>query len=136
MHIFYRFAYFGNYDFTALFQIGGWLAVFALIFVSYVCYRTGLSLIDCLYEDEKSENDAAKTNDEGIPILSGIPSAAKQKKRVKVRHSYRDIAEAVRPGFGKYVLAAQLTELASTCILYLVLAGDLLQGCVPSVGKA
>lgn len=52
-----------------------------------------------------------------------------------MRNSYREIAEAVQPGLGKFVLTAQLIELASTCILYLVLIGDLLQGCVPSIGK-
>ena len=87
-------------------KVGGWITVFALVFVSYVCYRTGLSLIDCLYEDGK-----------------------------KVRKSYREVAETACPGLGKFVLAAQLTELASTCILYLVLAGDLLQGCIPNVDK-
>lgn len=63
-------------------------------------------MIDCLYEDGK-----------------------------KVRKSYREVAEFASPGLGKFVLAAQLTELASTCIIYLVLAGDLLQGCIPGVGK-
>lgn len=87
-------------------KVGGWITVFALVFVAYVCYRTGLSLIDCLYEDGK-----------------------------KVRKSYREVAEHACPGLGKYVLIAQLTELASTCILYLVLAGDLLQGCIPNVDK-
>uniref|UniRef100_A0A914ZBI1 Amino acid transporter transmembrane domain-containing protein n=2 Tax=Panagrolaimus TaxID=55784 RepID=A0A914ZBI1_9BILA len=87
-------------------KVGGWITVFALVFAAFVCYRTGLSLIDCLYENGK-----------------------------KVRHSYREVAETACPGLGKYVLAAQLTELASTCILYLVLAGDLLQGCIPSVDR-
>lgn len=81
-------------------KVGGWWTVTALVGAAYVCYRTGLSLIDCLYDDNGK----------------------------KVRHSYREVAESVRPGFGKFVLAAQLTELASTCIIYLVLAGDLLQG--------
>ncbi|KAI1731784.1 transmembrane amino acid transporter protein [Ditylenchus destructor] len=80
-------------------KVGGWTAVFAFVWVAYVCYRTGLSLIDCLYEDGK-----------------------------KVRHSYREIAEAVQSGLGKFVLFAQLTELASTCILYL--------GCVPSIDRS
>ncbi len=31
------------------------------------------------------------------------------------------------------MLFAQLTELLSTCIIYLVLAGDLLQGCVSTI---
>jgi vesicular inhibitory amino acid transporter len=86
-------------------KVGGWWSVAALIGVSYICYLTGLWLIDCLYENGK-----------------------------KVRHSYKDVAEAVRPGMGKLVLFAQLTELASTCILYLVLAGDLLQGAFPGIG--
>lgn len=115
-------------------QVGGWFAVFALIGVSYICYRTGLSLIDCLYETE-IKPDSNKI--EQIEILAPFSSkkAKKDVNRIKVRNSYREIAEAVRPGLGKFVLAAQLTELASTCILYLVLVGDLLQGCVPSVGK-
>lgn len=79
--------------------------MFALVWVAFICYRTGVSLIECLYEGGK-----------------------------KIHHSYREIAEAVRPGLGKFVLAAQLTELACTCILYLVLAGDLLQGAFPSIG--
>ncbi|KIH64754.1 hypothetical protein ANCDUO_04936 [Ancylostoma duodenale] len=45
------------------------------------------------------------------------------------------VAEFYRPGFGKWVLAAQLTELLSTCIIYLVLAADLLQSCFPSIDK-
>uniref|UniRef100_A0A915D3W5 Amino acid transporter transmembrane domain-containing protein n=1 Tax=Ditylenchus dipsaci TaxID=166011 RepID=A0A915D3W5_9BILA len=98
------------YAFTGLpfaVKVGGWSAVFALVWVAYVCYRTGISLIECMYEDGK-----------------------------KVRHSYREIAETVHPGLGKFVLMAQLTELASTCILYLVLAGDLLQGCVPDIDSS
>lgn len=50
-------------------------------------------------------------------------------------YSYREVAEAYRPGMGRFVLLAQLTELISTCIIYIVIAGDLLQGCFPSVGK-
>ncbi|VDK41391.1 unnamed protein product [Gongylonema pulchrum] len=37
---------------------------------------------------------------------------------------------------GRLVLCAQLTELLSTCIIYIVIAGDLLQSCVPSVDKS
>ncbi|CAD5219205.1 unnamed protein product [Bursaphelenchus xylophilus] len=88
-------------------KIGGWWTVLALVGAAYVCYRTGISLIECLYDDNGK----------------------------KIRHSYREVAEAAWPGFGKLVLAAQLTELLSTCIIYLVLAGDLLQGCVPAIDK-
>uniref|UniRef100_A0AC35TFI7 Aa_trans domain-containing protein n=1 Tax=Rhabditophanes sp. KR3021 TaxID=114890 RepID=A0AC35TFI7_9BILA len=87
-------------------KVGGWWTILFLIGAAYICYVTGTLLIDCLYE-----------------------------KNVKVRKSYKDVADAVKPGLGNWVLAAQLLELASTCILYLVLAGDLLQGCVPSIDK-
>uniref|UniRef100_A0A0N4ZMP1 Aa_trans domain-containing protein n=1 Tax=Parastrongyloides trichosuri TaxID=131310 RepID=A0A0N4ZMP1_PARTI len=88
-------------------KVGGWWTIFFLIGAAYICYVTGILLIDCLYE-----------------------------KNVKVRKSYKEVADTVRPGLGNWVLSAQLLELASTCILYLVLAGDLLQGCVPSVDKS
>ncbi|EPB80305.1 transmembrane amino acid transporter protein [Ancylostoma ceylanicum] len=85
-------------------KVGGWWSVAAMMGVAYICYWTGVLLIECLYEKEK-----------------------------KVRYSYREVAEFYRPGFGKWVLAAQLTELLSTCIIYLVLAADLLQSCFPSI---
>ncbi|KAK5982779.1 Vesicular inhibitory amino acid transporter [Trichostrongylus colubriformis] len=87
-------------------KVGGWWSVFAMMGVAYICYWTGILLIECLYEKDK-----------------------------KVRFSYREVAEFYRPGFGKWVLAAQLTELLSTCIIYLVLAADLLQSCFPSIDK-
>ena len=89
------------------FQVGGWYSILAMIAVAYICYWTGVLLIECLY-DNKGE---------------------------KVRYSYREVAEFYRPGFGKWVLAAQLTELLSTCIIYVVLAADLMQGCFPSIGE-
>ncbi|EFO12445.1 hypothetical protein LOAG_16089, partial [Loa loa] len=51
-----------------------------------------------------------------------------------IRNTYQAIAEAYRPGMGRFVLCAQLTELLSTCIIYIVIAGDLLQSCIPSLG--
>ncbi|PAV86950.1 hypothetical protein WR25_25618 [Diploscapter pachys] len=89
-------------------KVGGWYSILAMIAVAYICYWTGVLLIECLY-DNKGE---------------------------KVRYSYREVAEFYRPGFGKWVLAAQLTELLSTCIIYVVLAADLMQGCFPSIDKA
>ncbi|KAL3122005.1 hypothetical protein niasHT_004127 [Heterodera trifolii] len=103
-------------------KIGGWCAILALTGVAWICYRTGLILIECLYEDCPTDG-------------TDHSSQQKMKRRRKVRRSYREVAEAVRPGLGKFVLIAQLTELASTCILYIVLAGDLLQGCFPSVDR-
>nr|CAD2170042.1 unnamed protein product [Meloidogyne enterolobii] len=93
-------------------KVGGWCAIGALIGVAWICYKTGLALIECLYEEESNGNGLKR-----------------------IYRSYREVAEAVRPGMGKFVLLAQLTELASTCILYIVLAGDLLQGCFPSVDR-
>ncbi|XGW14624.1 hypothetical protein V3C99_000700 [Haemonchus contortus] len=87
-------------------KVGGWWSVFAMMGVAYICYWTGVLLIECLYENDK-----------------------------KIRFSYREVAEFYRAGFGKWVLAAQLTELLSTCIIYLVLAADLLQSCFPSIDK-
>ncbi|KAJ1348809.1 Vesicular GABA transporter [Parelaphostrongylus tenuis] len=87
-------------------KVGGWWSVAAMVGVAYICYWTGVLLIECLYEKDE-----------------------------KVRFSYREVAEFYRPGFGKWVLAAQLTELLSTCIIYLVLAADLLQSCFPSIDK-
>lgn len=54
---------------------------------------------------------------------------------LQVRSTYQAVAEAYRPGMGRFVLCAQLTELLSTCIIYIVIAGDLLQSCIPSLGK-
>ncbi|KAM3724143.1 Vesicular GABA transporter [Dirofilaria immitis] len=88
-------------------KVGGWWTVGAIIGVAYLCYWTGILLIDCLYENG-----------------------------TKVRSTYQAVAEAYRPGMGRYVLCAQLTELLSTCIIYIVIAGDLLQNCIPSIDKS
>uniref|UniRef100_A0A0R3RJC4 Aa_trans domain-containing protein n=1 Tax=Elaeophora elaphi TaxID=1147741 RepID=A0A0R3RJC4_9BILA len=88
-------------------KVGGWWTVAAIIGVAYLCYWSGILLIDCLYENN-----------------------------VKVRSTYQAVAEAYRPGMGRYVLCAQLTELLSTCIIYIVIAGDLLQSCIPSLDKS
>ncbi|WKX98136.1 hypothetical protein Q1695_013656 [Nippostrongylus brasiliensis] len=80
-------------------KVGGWWSVLAMMGVPYICYWTGVLLIECLYEKDKK------------------------------------VAEFYRPGLCKWVLAAQLTKLLSTCITYLVLAADLLQSCFPSIDK-
>lgn len=89
-------------------RVGGWWAIVALVGVAYICYYTGILLVECLYDD----------------------------KGKRVRSSYKGIAEACYPWGGRIVLGAQLTELLMTCILYLVLAGDLLEGSFPAVDKA
>ncbi|VDK88085.1 unnamed protein product [Litomosoides sigmodontis] len=88
-------------------KVGGWWTIAAIIGVAYLCYWTGVLLIDCLYEND-----------------------------VKVRSTYQAVAEAYRPGMGRFVVCAQLTELLSTCIIYIVIAGDLLQNCIPSLDKS
>ena len=88
---------------------GGYWAVFAMAFVAYVCCYTGKILIDCLYEE----------NAMGV--------------RERVRDSYVAIAEEVwgRKYGGKIVNAAQILELVMTCILYVLLCGDLMIGSFP-----
>jgi vesicular inhibitory amino acid transporter len=88
---------------------GGYWAILAMVGIAHICCYTGKILVDCLYE----------TNEFG--------------DRTKVRYSYNDIAQEVfgkRFG-GKIINAAQLIELLMTCILYLVLCGDLLIGAFP-----
>ena len=92
---------------------GGYWGIFALVFVAYICCYTGKILVSCLYEPDP---------------MSG--------QLVRVRDSYVAIAEAVigeKIG-GKLVNIAQLIELLMTCILYVVLCGDLLIGSFPEWG--
>ncbi|UYV60841.1 SLC32A1 [Cordylochernes scorpioides] len=88
---------------------GGYWAIFALVFVAYICCHTGKILVACLYEpDERGE-------------------------LVRVRDSYVSIAITClgeRWG-GKMVNIAQIIELLMTCILYVVLCGDLMIGTFP-----
>uniref|UniRef100_A0A915N391 Amino acid transporter transmembrane domain-containing protein n=1 Tax=Meloidogyne javanica TaxID=6303 RepID=A0A915N391_MELJA len=66
-------------------KVGGWCAIGALVGVAWICYKTGLALIECLYEEESNGNGLKR-----------------------IYRSYREVAEAVRPGMGKFVLLAQL----------------------------
>ncbi|XP_077991048.1 vesicular inhibitory amino acid transporter-like [Glandiceps talaboti] len=84
---------------------GGYWAIVVIIGIAYICCWTGKILVYCLYEEDESGN------------------------KVRVRHTYVEIAEAVwgkRKG-AQVVHAAQFVELIMTCILYLVLCGDLLK---------
>ncbi|XP_067933000.1 vesicular inhibitory amino acid transporter-like [Watersipora subatra] len=85
---------------------GGYWAIFAMLAVAGICCYTGKILVECLYV----------TGKDGV------------KKRV--RTSYGEIAEQV---LGKWmgkvlVSSAQVIELLMTCILYVLLAGELLKG--------
>lgn len=89
---------------------GGYWAILAMIGVAWICYYTGNILVECLYE----------TDDMGM--------------RVRVRDSYVRIAEDVwgRSIGGRIVHTALLIELLMTCILYVLLCGDLMVGLMPN----
>ncbi|CAF1131275.1 unnamed protein product [Adineta ricciae] len=89
---------------------GGYWSLLAMVGVAWICTYTGQILISCLYEPSPS---------------TGLLT--------KVRHSYVDIAEHIwgkRYG-GRLLFIAQNIELLMTCILYLVLCGELLAGSFP-----
>ncbi|XP_042231722.1 vesicular inhibitory amino acid transporter-like [Homarus americanus] len=88
---------------------GGYWAIVAMVGIAYICCYTGKILVDCLYE----------LNEEG--------------QLIRVRSSYKGIAREVfgQKWGGKIVNSAQLIELLMTCILYVVLCGDLMIGSFP-----
>ncbi|KAM9483217.1 vesicular inhibitory amino acid transporter [Clarias gariepinus] len=93
---------------------GGYLGLFLIIFAAVVCCYTGKILIACLYEE----------NEDG--------------QLVRVRDSYVDIANACcAPRFpalgGHIVNVAQIIELVMTCILYVVVSGNLLYNSFPTL---
>ncbi|XP_072305491.1 vesicular inhibitory amino acid transporter-like [Eucyclogobius newberryi] len=89
----------------------GYLGLLMLVLSAWVCNYTGRILVSCLYEEGHC----------------GGP-------RVRVRHSYQDIAETCCRGLcprcpslgGGLVNVAQLIELLMTCTLYLVVSTSLL----------
>ncbi|KAK7907205.1 hypothetical protein WMY93_015817 [Mugilogobius chulae] len=89
----------------------GYLGLLLLVLSAWVCNYTGRILVSCLYEEGHC----------------GGP-------RVRVRHSYQDIAETCCRGLcprcpslgGGLVNVAQLVELLMTCTLYLVVSTSLL----------
>uniref|UniRef100_A0A3Q2TY10 Vesicular inhibitory amino acid transporter n=1 Tax=Fundulus heteroclitus TaxID=8078 RepID=A0A3Q2TY10_FUNHE len=92
---------------------GGYLGLFLIIFAAVVCCYTGKILIACLYEE----------NEDGI--------------KVRVRDSYVDVANACCaprfPALGGHVVnVAQIIELVMTCILYVVVSGNLMYNSFPS----
>ncbi|KAL2101972.1 hypothetical protein ACEWY4_003733 [Coilia grayii] len=93
---------------------GGYLGLFLIIFAAVVCCYTGKILIACLYEE----------NEDG--------------ELVRVRDSYVDIANACcAPRFptlgGHVVNVAQIIELVMTCILYVVVSGNLMYNSFPGL---
>ncbi|XP_062387378.1 vesicular inhibitory amino acid transporter-like [Sardina pilchardus] len=93
---------------------GGYLGLFLIIFAAVVCCYTGKILIACLYEE----------NEDG--------------ELVRVRDTYVDIANACcAPRFptlgGHVVNVAQIIELVMTCILYVVVSGNLMYNSFPGL---
>ncbi|KAK7100047.1 hypothetical protein V1264_023055 [Littorina saxatilis] len=88
---------------------GGYWSIVAMVLIAYICCHTGKILVDCLYE----------TNPMG--------------RLVRVRTSYVEIAEHVwgRRYGARLVNMAQIIELLMTCILYVLLCGDLVEGSFP-----
>ncbi|KAF2357477.1 Amino acid transporter transmembrane domain [Trinorchestia longiramus] len=89
---------------------GGYWALVAMIGIAYICCYTGKILVDCLYEVDQNG------------------------QLQRVRHSYKAVARAVfgKQFGGEIVQTAQLIELLMTCILYVVLCGDLMIGSFPN----
>ena len=89
---------------------GGYWAIIAMFGVAHICCHTGKILVDCLYEFDPSTG-----------------------QMVRVRHSYVGIArECFGRKYGaKIVNVAQIIELLMTCILYVVVIGDLMVGIFP-----
>jgi Transmembrane amino acid transporter protein. len=89
---------------------GGYWAIAAMIGIAYICCYTGKILVECLYEED---------------AITG--------QRVRVRDSYVAIArECFGPLWGaRAVNVAQIIELLMTCILYVVVCGDLMIGTFP-----
>lgn len=89
---------------------GGYWAIAAMVGVAYICCYTGKILIECLYELDPATGQL-----------------------VRVRDSYVAIAkECFGPMIGARVVnIAQIIELLMTCILYVVVCGDLMIGSFP-----
>ncbi|KAL7292981.1 hypothetical protein TKK_0013431 [Trichogramma kaykai] len=89
---------------------GGYWAIAAMIGVAHICCYTGKILVECLYELDPATG-----------------------QRVRVRDSYVAIAkECFGPRVGARVVnIAQIIELLMTCILYVVVCGDLMIGSFP-----
>ncbi|KAI8127383.1 vesicular inhibitory amino acid transporter [Lucilia cuprina] len=89
---------------------GGYWAIIAMVGIAYICCYTGKVLVQCLYEPDPATGQL-----------------------VRVRDSYVSIAKVCfGPKLGaRAVSIAQLIELLMTCILYVVVCGDLMAGTYP-----
>ncbi|CAK9302746.1 unnamed protein product [Gordionus sp. m RMFG-2023] len=105
---------------------GGYWAVFAMIIVAYICYYTGTILVDCLYDEKEELTMQEIKNYHGKIFLEEKRTMV----RIRTRNSYVSIAQSVwGEKWGSILVnSAQIIELLMTCILYLVLCGDLMFG--------
>ncbi|XP_062581065.1 vesicular inhibitory amino acid transporter-like [Saccostrea cucullata] len=89
---------------------GGYWTLLAIPMVAVICTHTSKIIVKCLYEEDSCGN------------------------QIRVRNSYADIAERVWGAkFGRRLLIfAQVIELSMTCILYILVSGELLHGCFRS----
>ncbi|KAF4518806.1 hypothetical protein B566_EDAN008134 [Ephemera danica] len=120
---------------------GGYWAIAAMVGIAHICCYTGKILVECLYEDvdvyEGDENDEQQKQqqlqDGNIPLPPAPRGRFLGKRRVRVRDSYVAIARDClgRTWGRRAVHCAQLIELLMTCILYVVVCGDLMVGAFP-----
>ena len=106
---------------------GGYWALVSMVVVAWVCCYTGKILVECLYEDDVVTEPGTGDDDDDH-------CAGGHRVRRRVRGSYVDIAAAVWGSTvgGRLVFVAQLIELLMTCILYVLLCGELMVGVFPS----
>lgn len=89
---------------------GGYWAIIAMVGIAHICCYTGKILVQCLYEPDPNTGEM-----------------------IRVRDSYVSIAKVCfGPRVGaRLVSIAQIIELLMTCILYVVVCGDLMAGTFP-----
>ncbi|XP_035385016.1 vesicular inhibitory amino acid transporter [Electrophorus electricus] len=86
----------------------GFLGLVLLVLSACVCSYTGKILISCLYEEDEQGHVR------------------------RIRHTYEDVADTCCPRLGgRLVGAAQLVELTFTCVLYLVIGGNMMSHGLP-----
>ncbi|XP_033112430.1 vesicular inhibitory amino acid transporter-like [Anneissia japonica] len=88
---------------------GGYWSLFFLLFAAVITCYTGLLLVECLYD---------------VDPVTG--------EKIRVRETYVEIAQEVWGArfAARIVYTAQFIELIMTCILYLVLCGDLMDSTI------
>ncbi|ESO11116.1 hypothetical protein HELRODRAFT_183498 [Helobdella robusta] len=112
---------------------GGYIALLSMVVIPCICYYTGDILIECLYE-EVEQHQYYHYHQPQQSQLQQKHHTVKIRKRI--RNTYADIAGAVwGHNVGRWIVyTAQMIELIMTCILYVLLCGELLQSMLPQLG--